>query len=138
LIGSNACAAIAEQENWKIDVVINLDMISYRNPGSSPKIIVEYDQGNKTPQNDSAAKAYGLLMAQAAKDYTSLDVEHTDIWNSDYIPFENKGYACIGAYNPHDNPFYHKSTDTIDNVNFDQLHEVVKMVLATIVILSES
>jgi FMN phosphatase YigB (HAD superfamily) len=138
LIGSNACAAMAEQENWKIDVVINLDMISYRNPGSSPKIIVEYDQGNKTPDNDSAAKAYGLLMAQAAKDYTLLDVEHTDIWNSDYIPFENKGYACIGAYNPHDNPFYHKSTDTIGNVNLDQLYEVVKMVLATIVILSES
>jgi hypothetical protein len=32
LFGSDACAEIAIQENWTIDVVINLDMISYKNP----------------------------------------------------------------------------------------------------------
>jgi hypothetical protein len=37
-------------------------------------------------------------MAQLAADYTSMTVEHTDIWSSDYMPFEAKGFPCIGLY----------------------------------------
>jgi len=135
LFGSDACAEIAIQENWTIDVVINLDMISYKNPIATSRIVVEYDQGNRDPRNDAAAKAYGLIMAQAAKDYTSLEVEHTDIWNSDYMSFEKRGFACIGAYNAEDNPFYHKSSDNQDRIDITHLGEVVKMVLAAILIL---
>ncbi len=76
-------------------------------------------------------------MAQTASDYTSLEVDHTDIWNSDYMPFEAKGFACIGAYESGDSPFYHKSTDTIDNIDISYLAEVVKMVLATILVLGQ-
>lgn len=137
LFGSSACADIAAQQHWPIDVVINLDMISFKSPGAPPRIVVEYDQGNKNPSNDAAAKAFGLLMAQAAADYTTLAVEHTDIWSSDYLPFEAKGYACIGAYNAEDNPNYHKSSDTLANVDVAQLAKVVKMVLATILILGK-
>jgi hypothetical protein len=71
-------------------------------------------------------------MAQAAVDYTSLAVEHTDIWNSDYMPFEEKGFACIGAYEGGDNPFYHRSTDVAAHVDFTYLADVVRMVLATV------
>ncbi|QHT65331.1 M20/M25/M40 family metallo-hydrolase [Rhodocytophaga rosea] len=137
LYGSAACAEKASQEKWPIDVVINLDMISYKQTGALSKIIVEYDQGNKNSNNDAAAKAFGLTMAQAATDYTSLEVAHTDIWNSDYIPFEAKGFACIGAYNATDNPFYHKVSDTIDKIDITHLAEVVKMVAATILILGK-
>ncbi len=134
LFGSGACAEIAAKENWPIDLVINLDMISYRNPTGDARIVVEYDQGNRNPGNDAAAKAYGLIMAQAAADYTSLEVDHTDIWNSDYMPFEAEGYACIGVFESGDSPFYHHSTDTIDSVDIAYLGEVVKMVLATILV----
>ncbi|HYR84340.1 MAG TPA: M20/M25/M40 family metallo-hydrolase [Terriglobia bacterium] len=137
LFGSTACAAIAAQKHWPIDVVINLDMISYKRPGGPSRIVVEYDQGNRNPGNDSAAKAFGLVMAQAATDYTRLAVEHTDIWNSDYLPFEAKGFACIGAYNADENPFYHKSSDGLDNVDVGHLAEVVRMVLATIIMLAK-
>jgi len=136
LFGSTACAKIASQKKWAIDVVINLDMVSYKSASAPPKIIVEYDQGNRDPGNDAAAKAYGLMMAQAAADYTSLQTEHTDIWNSDYLPFEARGYACIGAYNAEDNPFYHRSTDTVGTIDFAHLAEVVKMTLATIVMIA--
>ena len=70
---------------------------------------------------------------KAAADYTSLQVEHTDIWNSDYIPFESKGYACIGVYESGENPGYHKTTDTIDRIEMPHLVEIARMVLATIV-----
>ena len=75
-------------------MVINLDMVAFQDPARPNLVRVEYDQGNHHPGNDPAAKAFGLLMAQAAADYTNLAVEHTDIWNSDYMPFEAKGYAC--------------------------------------------
>ncbi len=136
LFGSVACAEIAAQESWPIDVVINLDMIAYQDRTRRGHVIVEYDQGNRHPGNDAAAKAYGLLMAQAAADYTSLTVEHTDIWNSDYIPFEAKGFACIGVYEAGDNPSYHQSTDTVNNVDMLHLEEVAKMVLATILLVT--
>jgi Peptidase family M28 len=137
LLGSGACADVAAQEGWPIDLVINLDMIGYNpNPGAGGRVVVEYDQGNRHPGNDAAARAYGLLMAQAATDYTTLEVEHTDIWNSDYMPFEAKGYACIGAYEGGENPYYHKSTDVPERIDVNYLGETVKAALATILILA--
>lgn len=135
LFGSAACADIAKREAWPIDLVLNMDMIGYKTPGSARRITVEYDQGNRHPGNDAAAKAFGLMMAQAARDYTSLTPVHTDIWSSDYIPFEAKGFACIGAYDADENPHYHRTTDVASTVDFAHLREVVMMVLATVVTL---
>ncbi|QIF01668.1 M20/M25/M40 family metallo-hydrolase [Roseimicrobium sp. ORNL1] len=132
LFGSSACADIAAAEAWPIDVVVNMDMISFPDPANPARIIVEYDQGNRNPQNDPAAKAYGLLMAQAAADYTSLEVEHTDIWNSDYMPFEAKGFACIGAYEAGKNPGYHTTADKPGSIDVSYLTEAARMVLATV------
>lgn len=131
LFGSAACAEVAAAEGWKIDVVLNMDMIGYQDPARPGRIVVEYDQGNRHPGNDAAAKAFGALMAQAAADYTTLEVEHTDIWNSDYIPFEAKGYPCIGVFEATENPGYHKTTDTLGALDMNHLAEVAKMVLAT-------
>ncbi len=132
LLGSTACAEVAAAERWRIDVVVNLDMVAYQDPGRPHLVIVEYDQGNRNPGNDAAAKAFGLLMAQAAADHTNLSIEHTDIWNSDYMPFEAKGYACIGVYEGSENPDYHKTTDTVDVLDMDHLAQVAKMVVATL------
>ena len=134
LFGSSACAEIAARDKWPIDVVINMDMIGYKAAGSAPRITVEYDHGNRNPGNDAAAKAYGLLMAQAAHDYTALEPVHTDIWSSDYMPFEAKGFACIGAFDADENPNYHRTTDVLSTLDLAHLVEVVKMVLATIAI----
>ena len=132
LWGSKGCAKVAAAEGWPLDLVINLDMISYKEPGAEARITVEYDQGNKQADNDAASKAFAMMMAQAAADYTSLAVEHTNIWNSDYMPFEEKGFTCIGVYNAYDNPFYHKTSDTIDRIDVANFTEAVKMVLATV------
>jgi FMN phosphatase YigB (HAD superfamily) len=132
LHGSTACAAIAAAEGWRIDCVVNLDMIAFQQAGQPHLVRVEYDQGNLDPGNDAAAKAFGLQMAQIARDYTSLEVEHTDIWNSDYMPFEAQGYACIGVYEAGENPGYHKTTDTLDVLDMGHLAEVTRMVLATV------
>ena len=135
LFGSGECADIAARERWPIHVVINMDMIG-ASAATPMSVVVEYDQGNRNPANDTAAKAFAMVMAQAGADYTSLDIEHTDIWNSDYMPFEAKGFACIGAYEGGDNPFYHKSTDTVDRLDGAYLKAVTQMVLATTLVLA--
>ena len=132
LFGSSECAKIAASEGWPIDLVINMDMIAYKAANAPSRITVEYDHGNEDAGNDAAAKAFGLLMAQAARDYTTLEPVHTDIWSSDYMPFEARGFACIGAYDGDDNPHYHRSADVVATLDFAYMTEVVKMVLATI------
>ena len=134
LFGSTACADVAEREGWPIALVLNLDMIGYRQPGAAARVTVEYDHGNRHPGNDAAAKAFGLTMAQAARDYTPLAVRHSDIWSSDYMPFEAKGYACIGAYDADENPRYHTSGDVPATLDYAHLADVVRMVLATILV----
>lgn len=134
LYGSQECAHIAAQEQWPIECVINLDMVGYQRPNTAPKIFVEYDQGNKTPGNDAKAKRYGALMAQAAADYTPFQVTHTDIWNSDYMPFEAEGFACIGAYDG-GSPHYHQHTDTPDTLDIEYMLQVSRMVFATLLMM---
>ena len=78
-----------------------------------------------------------MTMAQAAADYTQLQVEHTDIWNSDYMPFEAKGFACIGLYDgAADAPFYHSAEDTLDKVDLARLVEVTRLVVATVALIA--
>jgi hypothetical protein len=136
LFGSQACADVAAREGWPLDLMINLDMIGYRKPGAAARVTVEYDHGNRHPGNDAASKAFGLTMAQAARDYTPLHVLHADITSSDYMPFEAKGYACIGAYDADENPHYHKTGDTPATLDYTHLADVVRMVLATIAVVA--
>ena len=133
LFGSRACADVAAAEGWDIRLVLNLDMVGHRDPARPDLVTVEYDQGNARPENDAAARGFGTTMAQAAADYTRLQVEHTDIWNSDYMPFEAKGYPCIGLYDgAADAPFYHSAEDTPDKVDPARLAEVTRLVVATV------
>ena len=67
LFGSAACADIAIQQNWPIDIVINLDMVSYKNPIGPSRIVVEYDQGNGDPRNDAASKGIRLDNGSSSK-----------------------------------------------------------------------
>jgi peptidase M28-like protein len=131
LFGSKSSAALAATEKWKIDVVLNLDMVGYVDPARPTNIVIEYDQGNAVASNDAASKAFGLRMAQLAADYTGLTVEHTDIWNSDYMPFEAKGFPCIGIYDgAADATFYHKTSDRPEHVDAARLVDVTRLVCA--------
>lgn len=133
LLGSTECARVAVEGGWAIEMVINLDMVGYVTPVRPTNIVIEFDQGNSTSRNDQAAKEFAFEMAQAAADYTSLNVEHTDIWNSDYMPFESEGYPCVGLYDEAtDAPFYHQASDTMENVSLDRLVEVTRLVAASL------
>ena len=131
LWGSEVLAEQARSGRWPIDVVINMDMVGWVDPARPTNIVIEYDQGNRQPTNDSASKAFALQMAQLATDYTSLSVEHTDIWSSDYMPFEARGFPCVGIYDGGaDASYYHTVNDLPQVVSIDRLVQVTRLLLA--------
>ena len=131
LLGSSALALRALEEQWAIDLVVNLDMVGWVDPSRPSTVTIEFDQGNFLPGNDDAAKFYGLRMAQAAADHTSLAVEHTDIWNSDYMPFEKIGAPCIGLYDGgSDARFYHSREDAPAIVDEQRLIQIARLLIA--------
>jgi hypothetical protein len=131
LIGSGQYAQMALATGMQIKLLVNLDMLGYP-PAGSWSTIVERDQGNAVSTNDAASYAYADTMAQAALAYTSLSVTHGNIYSSDYMPFESRGFVCIGAFEQGDNPNYHTTGDIASAVNFPYVTDNVKMVLATL------
>ncbi|TIX50899.1 MAG: Zn-dependent exopeptidase M28, partial [Mesorhizobium sp.] len=90
------------------------------------------------PRNDASAKSFALRVAQMAADYTELTVEHTNIWSSDYMPFEAVGFPCVGLYDKGgDEAFYHTSKDTIENVNKGRMVAVAKLLTASVISICE-
>ncbi|TFH50123.1 MAG: M28 family peptidase [Methanothrix sp.] len=98
--------------------------------------LVEEDQGNHTSTNDAASHEYALMVAQVAVDFTSLGSKYTNIWSSDYMPFEWRGYVVAGAYQSGNDPAYHTVNDLPNHVDMDYVAEVTKMILATVIMLA--
>ncbi len=130
LWGSTAYAQHLQDTDTNLIRLINLDMVGYSPPDGH--VIVEYDMGNKQSVNDEESRQYGQLMAQMAVHHTSLSTVHANIENSDYMPFEERGYVVIGAYEGGHNPYYHTSKDTPENIDYKYVADITKMVLSTL------
>jgi len=138
LWGSKHYAQHIKENNIDLHFLINMDMCGETGFLSSSKTTnVDVDDGQTgvVTTNNEASQSFGVTMEQMAKNYTDLEVEFDPIFASDYMPFEARGYICIGAYDGSaetSNPHYHSSTDTPNNLNINFLTSVTKMVLATL------
>lgn len=133
LQGSTACAEIARRQGWPIELMINLDMLGHHPARPEAPLYIEYDQGNAVAANDAPARRYGLLAARLAAAFTTLRTEHTDIWDSDYMPFEAQGYPCIGFYDGGvEAPEYHSTSDVPEAVDLDRLEQATRLLVATL------
>jgi hypothetical protein len=131
LIGSARCAALATQQRWPVELMVNLDMLGYRPPDPAAPLFIEYDQGNGTGANDAAAAAYGRMAVALADQHVTLTTAETDIWDSDYMPFEAAGFPCIGLYDGGaDGPAYHSSGDVPELMDFDRLEQATRLLVA--------
>ncbi len=131
LRGSLACAEIAARDGWLIALMLNLDMLGVRPARPDAPMVIEFDQGNVIATNDAAARTFGLRAAELAAQHTTLATTHTDIWGSDYMPFEAQGFPAIGLYDGGvESPHYHSSTDTPDRVDFGRLEQATRLALA--------
>lgn len=134
LLGSTAYADAVNAAGMDIRMMINLDMIGHSGGVTPPKIHVERDEGNDVAANDAPSQAAAAEMASLALTYTSLQPEVGPMFDSDYMPFEHFGYACIGLFDGADSqPFYHSAQDTPDKVHSAYHTDAVRLALATIV-----
>ena len=141
LWGSKHYAEYIQENNINLYRLINLDMV-----GSPPsrKVTIERDNNtdprhNNVHSNDNDSIAFGNIMVNMAGIYTNLQTNLGAMYDSDYEPFEAKGYVVVGVYDEgQENSTYHSTTDLSSGVDMDFVASVAKMVLATIMIYYES
>lgn len=133
LLGSRECARVAARQGWPIELMVNLDMLGYRPPDPAAPLFIEYDRGNATHANDAAAAAYGQMAVTLAGQHMSLNTAETDIWDSDYMPFEMQGFPCIGLYDGGAaGTEYHTSGDVPERMDFDRLEQATRLLVAVL------
>jgi Peptidase family M28 len=115
------------------DLVMNLDMIGYDALKQS-KVLIEYDQGNKSKTNDTSSKKIADLIKQVASKYTNLNASLSKLGKTDLVPFEAAGNTVIGFHDGGsvNNPNYHRMSDTPFTLNIEYLTATTKLALATI------
>lgn len=134
LIGSTAAARAAA--DWPIDLMLNLDMLGHRPARASDPMVIEYDQGNAVASNNAAARAFGEEAARLARAHTTLTTTHSEIWASDYMPFEAAGVPCIGLFDGGtEDGVYHSTRDTPDRVDYARLEQATRL---TVTILAQA
>jgi Zn-dependent M28 family amino/carboxypeptidase len=131
--GSTNYVKYLHDNNVKIDLLINLDMIGYPSSGSN-KVSLEYDLGNKVLVNDIYSNIVAKFIKQTASEYTNLETTFGTLGRSDYIPFESLGHIVIGIHDEgvEQNPNYHSTSDTPDTLDLEYLASITKLILATI------
>ncbi|MDG3041928.1 M28 family metallopeptidase [Roseicyclus marinus] len=135
LRGSTALAALARTKGWRVRLMVNLDMLGRSHPGPGAPFWIEADAGNTRPENDAAAQAAGDIAARMAAAHTGLSIARSDIWGSDYMPFEAEGFPAIGFYDGaavEGAPGYHSTSDTVDRIDFARLTEATRLTVATV------
>ncbi len=136
LWGSTHYAQHIQENGVNLYVVVNMDMCGetgYLPTDTTANIDIDDGQTGIVSSNNEASKNFGLRMEALADTYTNIDTEFDPIDASDYMPFEARGYVCIGAYDGSAKPYnshYHSDTDVAANVDLGFLTQVTKMVLA--------
>ena len=114
LYGSRAYAAAAGQAGDRIVGVINLDMIAFADAMPEDlQVIVNPASGWLADRFLNAAANYGVLGATKTVDASFVYSDHAPFWDS--------GYPALLAIedDPLQNPYYHRTTDTLDKLNLD-------------------
>lgn len=141
LIGAKAHAQRLKATGANVVLMVNLDMVGHSSPpgpdgdappptfppataapnarGARRSIYVESDQGLTTPDNDAASRRWGNRLEQFVFGY-GLGVSRGPLYGTDYLPFEEAGFAAVGLYDGADTePFYHNEKDLPGVVDAD-------------------
>ena len=128
LFGSRAYAAKALQNNEKIKIMLNNDMIAYEPSDDKSSWIVnliDYDNSHDLR----------ILAQEMCTKYTSLKYTNINTYNSqsDSYPFSLNGYKALFFFSNVMDPNYHTLNDLASNCNFGYCAEIVKVSCALLV-----
>ncbi len=128
LIGSEHLATIADQENWDLRGVLNMDMVGYDRPGA-PDLWIEGFHAN------SGSMALMDALEGVANAYTDMSVYRypQDGWGSDHESFNGHGFPAILAidYDWDNYSCYHQTCDVVANLVPTHLRRMVVAVTLT-------
>ena len=131
LRGSASYAQRARQQNRDITVMMNYDMLGYRNQSSSDRdfYIVWYP----------GSEAFSDLHAAAASMYTTLTPVMTSSYrgSSDSYPFYQQGYSAVFCIERDFSPYYHSPNDLLQYLEIPYAKEIVRAGMAMLLILDE-
>ncbi len=120
LVGSRAYARRLERDGQiePIVLVVNIDMVGHPIDAGRRTLVIESDQGNRSPANDESSRRWADRLKEHAGRLGKLDTTPGPMYGSDYMPFEALGVPCVGLFDGSDNqPFYHDTTDLPDKVD---------------------
>jgi hypothetical protein len=134
LLGSRAYVAEAVDKGWNIVGVLNADMISYAETTNEGNYLIVF-------QNDASEWLYNYTLDISSKytDYIQLTPLQAGLsGGSDHYSFWQQGYDALFYYESRTTPYYHTSDDTVDHINATYAAKNIRLMLATLVELSEA
>lgn len=132
LYGSEAYARAAKAANERIVGVVNMDMIAYAD--AMPEDLEIFV--------NRASSWMGDRLFQDAAEYADLTVRtriDPSMVYSDHASFWDRGFPALLAIEdvPIQNPYYHKTGDTLDTLDLDFCAQAAKTALATVAVLAQ-
>ena len=130
-LGSTHAASVVADEGWSVPLMLNLDMLGHRPRDPSAPMVIEYDMGKVDAAHAAAAQTHGERARDLAAAHTTLNTMLTDIWGSDYMPFEARGVPCSGLFDGGvEGALYHTTQDRPDRVDYGRLHQATRLAVA--------
>ena len=132
LIGARSYAKAAKTEKMNILLMMNLDMIGHPMDDAGRVLIVDRDQGLRSPDNDAGSVAWAARLEHHVAE-GGLEPVPGRMYGSDYMPFEADGVVCVGLFDGADEaPFYHDVSDTTDQVDASYCADAARAALALV------
>ncbi len=132
LVGSSVYARDARSHGENIIGVLDLDMIAYADRMPEDLTVIADPASDWLAAKFAAvSSAYGLIQVNRIVDASALFSDHAPFWDTGYSA------VCGIEDEPITNPYYHKTTDTIDTLNFDFYTQAARASLATLAELAQ-
>lgn len=129
LWGSEHYAASAANAGMNIDVMLNMDMIA----------TLLDDIWDVNVRTDDQSSGFAGLIASLTDEYTPLLPRFQNSGSaSDHYPFQQFGYPAIFMQESDFSLVYHSTQDIFDNVTPEYGIEVVKSLVASIIVIANS
>jgi hypothetical protein len=114
---------------------VNLDQVGF--PNAARELLIEQDEGNVVTSNDGPSQSLASRIAELAHDNALGPLKIGPIYDSDYMPFEERGYVVVGLYETGTYPAYHSTDDTPEKVDYDYLVNVAKAVMLAVTVAND-
>ena len=131
-VGGAHYANEAYANDDQIRFVFNIDGVGGQKDFEGQHIVCEEDQdrmsSGNNPDNTTASRALNAELIETMQLYGSVPTRVDFAHSSDYEEFEHLGYVIVGLYEEDGQgaPNYHRSTDTLEEMNPDFFYEVAR------------